>query len=145
MNIPVEKWLNSLLDSMMLFVKRSTKDAKAAFRVESEDFKRHEWVLEDFPAQSISLVASIQWCTFTEQLLIEETDEDTIEGLDWWLQENISQLNNLTKIITKQSLEVKKRRSIIALITQDVHYRDIIDELLKQSFQTSVTTNDFIW
>jgi hypothetical protein len=100
-NIPVEKWLNSLLDSMMLFVKRSTKDAKAAFRVESEDFKRHEWVLEDFPAQSISLVASIQWCTFTEQLLIEETDEDTIEGLDWWLQENISQLNNLTKIITK--------------------------------------------
>jgi hypothetical protein len=65
-NIPVEKWLNSLLDSMMLFVKRSTKDAKAAFRVESEDFKRHEWVLEDFPAQSISLVASIQWSIFTE-------------------------------------------------------------------------------
>ena len=77
--------------------------------------------------------------------MIEETDEETIEGLDWWLQENISQLNNLTKIITKQCLEVKKRRSIIAIITQDVHYRDIIDELLKQSFQTSVTTNDFIW
>ena len=59
MNTPVEKWLNSLLESMMMFVKRSTKDAKAAFRIESEDFKKHEWVLEDFPAQSISLVASI--------------------------------------------------------------------------------------
>ena len=64
----------------------------------------------------------------------EETDEDTIEGLEWWLSENICQLNDLTKIITKQTLEVKRRRSIIALITQDVHYRDIIDELLKQSF-----------
>ncbi len=50
MNMPVEKCLNSLLDSMMLFVKRSTKDAKAAFRIEREDFKRHEWLLDDFPA-----------------------------------------------------------------------------------------------
>jgi len=58
-NIPVEKWLSSLLDSIMLLVKRSTKDAKAAYKADADDFKRHEWVMQDFPAQSISLVGSI--------------------------------------------------------------------------------------
>ncbi len=73
----------------MFFVRRSIKDAKAAFREDSEDFKRHEWVLDDYPAQAIAIVSSIGWCHLTEQILKQETDEETIEGLDWWHNENI--------------------------------------------------------
>ena len=73
--------------------------------------------MEDYPAQSISLVSSICWCSTTEQILQVDNDDETLEGLDWWNAENVKQLAELTKIITKTNLELKKRRAIVALIT----------------------------
>jgi hypothetical protein len=49
--------------------------------------------------------------------LRSETDDETLEGLDWWNGENIKQLNELTKIIARTNIDAKKRRSIVALIT----------------------------
>jgi ferritin len=49
--------------------------------------------------------------------LRSETDDETIEGLDWWLSENVKELAELTKIIAKTTLEPKKRRALVALIT----------------------------
>lgn len=48
-NSPVEKWLLTLQDNMMLAVKRFIKDGHNAYK-EDEDFKRQEWVMEDHPA-----------------------------------------------------------------------------------------------
>jgi len=48
-NNSVEKWLMTLQENMMFAVKRFIKDAHLAFK-EEDDFKRHNWVMEDHPA-----------------------------------------------------------------------------------------------
>lgn len=48
--MPVERWLQNLHESVTQMVKRSIKDAKNTYREDLEDFKRVEWVLEDYPA-----------------------------------------------------------------------------------------------
>jgi hypothetical protein len=58
-NISVQSWLSTLHDTMINLVIKSTKEAKAAFKEDNDSFKRSEWVMEDYPAQSISLIASI--------------------------------------------------------------------------------------
>ena len=141
----VERWLQNLHESVSQMVKRSIKDAKSTYREDQEDFKRIDWVLEDYPAQSIALVASIAWCSTTEQILRSENDDETLEGLDWWNAEIIKQLNELTKVISRTNIDAKKRRSIVALITQDVHYRDIVDTLLRSAFHNVVSVYDFQW
>lgn len=64
--VPVEKWISQLYESMVVGVKKSIKEAHQAYREESQDFRRHIWVREDFTAQAIQLVASIIWCLNTE-------------------------------------------------------------------------------
>ena len=49
-NLPVEKWLMLLQEYMENAVKKLITDAHKAFREENEDFKRHNWVMEDHKA-----------------------------------------------------------------------------------------------
>jgi hypothetical protein len=86
-NNPVEKWLMDLQLSMLFSVKRFIRDAHAAFK-EDEEFKRHKWVLEDHPAQSICVVGSIMWCGTTEALL--KSEDDVSDGMEWWAGENVN-------------------------------------------------------
>lgn len=44
----------------------------------------------------------------------------------------MTQLADLTKLI-QRPLTPQKRLALVALITQDVHYRDVIDLLLKKA------------
>ena len=46
-------------------------------------------------------------------------------------------------MIRDPNLDNLKRKTLIALITQDVHNRDIVDSLAQ--VETGVTKNDFIW
>jgi len=73
--------------------------------------------MDDWPAQAISIVSQIVWCGITETILKSETDEDSIEGLDWWLGENIKQIGEITKLITRPELTQRKRKGMISLIT----------------------------
>jgi dynein heavy chain len=61
--------------------------------------------------------------------------EDAIHGqasnpfsLDDWLNLQITQLEALTDMVRGELTDLK-RRVVVALITVDVHARDIIDEL----------------
>ena len=83
-------------------MKKFIKDAHYAYK-EDEDFKRHSWVMEDHPAQAICVVASINWCGATENLLKDE--DDVSEGLAWWFSENVKQLEELTKIVSRSDLD----------------------------------------
>lgn len=87
---------------MMQSVKKFIKDAHYAYR-EDEEFKRHGWVMEDHPAQAICVVASINWCGATENLLKDE--DDVSDGLAWWYSENVKQLEELTKIVSRSDLD----------------------------------------
>lgn len=49
-------------------------------------------------------------------------------ALEDWLKTNIDQIEVLTDLV-RGELSDLKRRAVVALITVDVHARDIIDEL----------------
>ena len=84
-------------------VKKFIIDAHKAFREENEDFKRHNWVMEDHKAEAICVVASIIWCFTTENYL---RDEDEVrENLEYWFQDNVKQLTELTKIVSRSDLD----------------------------------------
>jgi len=62
-------------------------------------------------------------------------------SLDDWLKTNIDQLEILTAKV-RGDLSDLKRRAIVALITVDVHARDIVDELNQNKIES---INDFKW
>ena len=59
-----------------------------------------------------------------------------------WAGINYEQLEHLTKLITQPNLDPIKHKCIVALITQDVHARDIIDDLCNNEVST---VNNFLW
>lgn len=55
----------------------------------------------------------------------------------------LRQLSELTATIRDPNLDGLKRKTLIALITQDVHNRDIVDSLVQN--ENGVSKDDFIW
>jgi hypothetical protein len=44
-------------------------------------------------------------------------EEDVREGLEFWFTENVNELTELTKIVSRSDLDSKKRKAVVALIT----------------------------
>ena len=86
--------------------------------------KRTDWVYA-FPSQVVLVVDCIMWTTITEGQLEDMEERDIREGY----KTNISQLDELVKEIRRDDIESTQRKKIVALITQDVHYRDIVESL----------------
>ena len=51
------------------------------------------------------------------------------------------QLNQLIELV-RGNLDSVRRKIIVALVTTDVHARDIVENLVKESVSS---TNDFLW
>ena len=51
------------------------------------------------------------------------------------------QLNQLIELV-RGNLDSVRRKIIVALVTTDVHARDIVESLVKESVSS---TNDFLW
>lgn len=88
-----------------------------------------------FPSQVVLVVDCIMWTTITEGYLDNPNDNDISE----WYGTNVNQLNELVELI-RTDLSSLERKTLVALITQDVHYRDIVESL-----QTCESVNDFKW
>jgi len=113
---------------MMQNVSKLIKRAYDKYDQEQEDFSRSGWVMGDHIAQAICVVGSLMWTWTTEQIFAGGVDIQ--DNLEWWLSENKKELKELTKIVSRRDLDDRKRKAVVALITQDVHYRDIIDDLV---------------
>lgn len=100
--------------------------------------ERKDWVLQHI-AQVVACVCNIEW-TFSTEYWLEDMRENS-EGLQTWYDLQQSQLKELTEHIVA-GLEATKHKSIVALITQDVHARDITEELMNEEI---IGTTDFIW
>lgn len=44
--------------------------------------------------------------------------------------------------MSRSDIDSKKRKAVVALITQDVHYRDIVEELIAEDVEGK---HDFKW
>jgi dynein heavy chain len=88
---------------------------------------RHEW-LKLHPGQVVATVAQMTWAAQTEESIVKE--QTTPGAMNNWLEEYKEYLVQLVTLINSP-LKSLERKVIIALVTTDVHAKDIIDILNK--------------
>ncbi|KAG2448089.1 hypothetical protein HYH02_007114 [Chlamydomonas schloesseri] len=129
----VEKWLGDVESAMIANLKKLAKAGWVSYPEES----RSGWVLKQ-PAQLVIAVSQVYWCHGVEETL---RSPDPHQSLGDYRAINVRQLADLTKLV-RGDLSGLHRRIIAALITIDVHARDIVDSL----YADNVTDiNDFQW
>ena len=129
----VEEWLNVLENDMVKSLKREMKEGFNTY----DEGNRPEWVISSI-AQVVSCVCNIMWTSNTEEAL---TSENSIEAMADWYESILSQLEDLTQLV-RTDLSSIERRSVVALVTQDVHNRDIVESLKDNEISN---VYDFRW
>ena len=129
----VEVWLCSVEDAMQKSLRALTKASIADFFTKP----RTEWV-RLHASQVILTVSQIMWCRDVIEAL---TQGDPREGLKNFEIKCQQQLAALAKI-TRQSIPKLFRNVLGALITIDVHARDIITGMIEAKVSS---TEDFEW
>ena len=89
--------------------------------------------------QIVATVAQIQWCLESENAISAFNNNPF--SLQEWLDVNIQQLEQLT-ILVRGDLKDLQRKVIVALVTTDVHARDIIEEMTNDKVSSVF---DFKW
>eukprot|EP00742_Colponemidia_sp_Colp-10_P004283 GILJ01004568.1.p1 GENE.GILJ01004568.1~~GILJ01004568.1.p1 ORF type:complete len:2868 (+),score=508.60 GILJ01004568.1:1-8604(+) len=129
----VEVWLKSVETHMVQSLRRLMKKG-----IQDYDKRpRKNWVL-NHAAQVVATVAQIMWSRGCEEAL---RDKENKRAMRQWLHLNVEQLNELCQLVTTD-LTPLERRVIVALVTTDVHNRDIVQSLLSNQV---TTVEDFIW
>ena len=136
MNEPITDILNKIEASMQLTVKVLIKSAFKDLKEKPD--QRTAWLMGPHCAQAILTADSMIWTLNAENCL---DFDDPAEELEHVLESMIVDLKEvIDKVRSKLSKE--KRRMINSLITQDVHYRDIVETLLAEEVDSK---DDFRW
>ena len=125
----VEDWLKKvqqeMRDTLLKRLKDGNKDITTGLGNNKIPTPREKWVLAH-PAQVVTTIGMVVWCSTTEEVIGQMYDDPL--SLGNWYDTNVSQLEQLT-ILIRGKLDKLQRATLVALITQDVHARDIIDQL----------------
>uniref|UniRef100_A0A4X2KTY7 Dynein axonemal heavy chain 6 n=1 Tax=Vombatus ursinus TaxID=29139 RepID=A0A4X2KTY7_VOMUR len=132
----VEDWLGKVEEAMFTSLRRLSKAAIADYQSKI----RIEWVVAGHPSQVVLTISQIMWCRDLTECL-EGGDQDHLQALEVFERTNFERLNALAGLV-RGNLPKLHRNIITALITIDVHARDIVSELVA----TKVSTSDcFEW
>jgi len=129
----VENWLYDVEKGMV-------KSLRALSKLSVQEFPtrpRHEWVM-DHAAQIIILGAQVFWCLGTAEAL---NSPDVPEQIGKWRAFCVEQLNALCALVRGELTDLQ-RMKLVALITIDVHNRDIVDILIEENV---LSERDFGW
>lgn len=129
----VESWLKNVEERM----KRTLQTCMKMGLLDYDTKARDEWIFSH-PGQVVATVAQMTWARGTEAALRSMNPNKAVEE---WSSNYKAELHKLI-IKIRGSLSKLMRCIIVALVTTDVHARDIIDELQEKGV-TSV--NDFLW
>ena len=129
----VEQWLGSVEAAMITSLKKQGKDSYVSYPKE----ERTKWVLNQ-PAQIVIMVSQIYWCRGVVEALESSAPVDRMSD---YLEKNKSDLRDMTAVV-RGHLSGLHRKIIAALITIDVHARDIVEQL---HVEKTESTNDFNW
>ena len=105
---------------------------------ELEIIDRKDWALKH-PGQIVATNIQASWCNETENAI--ELASENSNALDDWWNVNKTQLEALVELV-RGTLTPLQRKVIVALITTDVHSRDIVDLLRTEGVETIL---DFYW
>ncbi|KAK7929355.1 hypothetical protein WMY93_005750 [Mugilogobius chulae] len=131
----VEDWLCKVEEAMFASLRHLSKAAIADYQVKT----REEWVVAGHPSQVVLTISQMMWCRDMDACL--EGDHDHFAALQHFEQINIGRLNSLAALV-RGHLPSLHRNIITALITIDVHARDIVTDLVQQKVDTR---SNFEW
>ncbi|XP_047189968.1 dynein axonemal heavy chain 6 isoform X2 [Scophthalmus maximus] len=121
----VEDWLCNVEEAMFASLKRLSKAAITDYQLKS----REEWVVAGHPSQVVLTISQMMWCRDMDDCL--DGDHDHFAALQEFELTNVDRLNSLAALVRGQ-LPTLHRSIITALITIDVHARDIVTDLVRQ-------------
>ncbi|XP_045081518.1 dynein axonemal heavy chain 2 isoform X2 [Coregonus clupeaformis] len=124
---PVEAWLCDVERTMRWTLKDSLKNCRLALKKMTG--KRDKWV-KDWPGQMLITASQIQWTADVTKSLItgkERADKSALKSLK---KKQVSMLHRYSDAI-RGNLSKILRLKIVALVTVEVHDRDVIDKLAK--------------
>ncbi|CAH1788943.1 unnamed protein product, partial [Owenia fusiformis] len=119
----VEDWLGKVEEAMFSNLRKLVKAAIADF----ERRERTDWVVSH-ASQVVLTVAQMVWCREVTEIL--EGDFDRLEAMEEFEQKCFTELQDLAKVV-RGELPKLARNILGALITIDVHARDMISEMVK--------------
>ncbi len=133
----VENWLSAVEKRMVESLRQLAKDAV----IDYNGKERHVWVM-DHAGQNIILCSQIFWCKGSEDALDGKLVEgNPLEGVKKWYEQTVEYLNAMV-VLVRGELTKLQRGSLVALITIDVHNRDILEYLVNDKTDSK---NDFNW
>ncbi|KAF4078180.1 hypothetical protein AMELA_G00196410 [Ameiurus melas] len=127
----VEKWLVQVEDMML----RSVKDVIKRARMAYPESKRSQWVC-DWPGQVVLCTSQIYWT-----LEVHDAIRSGINGLKNYYDQLQSQLNDIVELV-RGKLPKQTRTTLGALVTIDVHARDVVMEMIQKGVSCDT---DFQW
>jgi len=128
----VEKWLQTLEDTMVFEVRRSIEIAFADY----EQMSREEFVLNR-PGMTVLNIDMTEWTKDTEAAIIEGKD-----GLQKYSRKMASDLDKIVQLIKRKDMTPLNRCTLEALIVLDVHSQEVIRQLIEAKV-TSITDFDY--
>ncbi|KAJ8402442.1 hypothetical protein AAFF_G00369310 [Aldrovandia affinis] len=131
----VEDWLCKVEEAMFSSLRRLSKVSIADYQIKP----REEWVVAGHPSQVVLTISQLMWCRDMDGCL--EGDHDHFEALQEFEVVNVERLNALAALV-RGHLPSLHRNIITALITVDVHARDIVTGLVGQKVDSS---SNFEW
>ncbi|CAG9467054.1 unnamed protein product [Pedinophyceae sp. YPF-701] len=128
---PIESWMMAVEQAMVQVIRKA---AQAAFHTYATT-ERGEWILDTL-AQLVLTISNAYWCLDVERALEGKGKSGTTKGVTAALDELhgvcVQQLSVLTSMVRSGVLTPLQRQSVVALITTDVHNRDVVALLRKE-------------
>ncbi|KAI9002652.1 dynein heavy chain and region D6 of dynein motor-domain-containing protein [Gaertneriomyces semiglobifer] len=129
----VEAWLGSVEEAMVAVLRRLIKQALSEFEAET----RNDWVTKHI-GQVVLTGNQVLWCKSVSECLKES---DPVKALHQFKETCIRNLSGIAALV-RGDLPPIQRLILGALITMDVHNRDIVQSLVDAGVKGP---NDFEW
>ncbi|KAF7662821.1 hypothetical protein LDENG_00225550 [Lucifuga dentata] len=120
----VEKWLVQVEDVML----HSVRDVVARSRLAYAEIPRSQWVKE-WPGQVVLCTSQIFWTSEVHEAIRAGAD-----GLKNYSQQLLNQMNDIVELV-RGKLPKQTRITLGALVTIDVHARDVVMDLIDKVAQ----------
>ncbi|KAI7794029.1 dynein axonemal heavy chain 12 [Triplophysa rosa] len=127
----VEKWLVQVEDIML----KSVRDVINRSRLAYPETKRSQWVRE-WPGQVVLCTSQMYWT-----LEVHEAIRSGANGLKKYYEQLQNQLNDIVELV-RGKLPKQTRTTLGALVTIDVHARDVVMEMIEKGVSSET---DFQW
>ncbi|KXS19215.1 hypothetical protein M427DRAFT_507867 [Gonapodya prolifera JEL478] len=128
---PVEEWLRDVEKTM----KTNLRDLLLGCNLNSKKTKRDKW-LKDWPGQMLITSSLINWTSDCTKSLLEAEGGD-VKAMKNLKKVQISALKKLVELV-KAPLTAVEHKKLTALITMEVHSRDVIEKLYKAGCSSSL-------